>query len=207
MFTGIIETVGKIQSLRRSGRQSVLSVTCGQLARELKNGDSIAVNGTCLTVTAHAATGFTADLSLETLKRTTFATLRAGRRVNLERPLAASARLGGHFVQGHVDGMGKLTGRRQEGDTLWMEFEFPKELGAYFVEKGSVAVDGVSLTIAAIRLGSFAVAIIPFTAAHTNLGPMAIGDPVNLECDILAKYLRRFMDTQFHAHPALAGID
>src|SRR5262249_2690344 len=124
-------------------------------------------------------------------------------RVNLERPLAANARLGGHFVQGHVDGMGHVSARRQDGDTLWMEFRFPKELGPYFVEKGSVAVDGISLTISAVRGDCFEVAVIPFTLEHTNLGRAAVGDPVNLECDVLAKYLRRFME--FTRDPASVG--
>lgn len=196
MFTGIIEAVGKIQSIRRSGRHSVLTVDCGPLGRELSNGDSIAVNGTCLTVTSHTATQFTADLSIETLKRTTFVGARAGQKVNLERPLATNARLGGHFVQGHVDGVGKVAGVRQEGETLWMAFGFPEDLAPYFVEKGSVAIDGVSLTIASLHEDRFEIAVIPFTAEHTNLGRATVGDPVNLECDILAKYLRRFMDVQ-----------
>jgi riboflavin synthase len=196
MFTGIIERVGSIASINKSPAGCVVQIAAADLVPELKQGDSIAVNGVCLTVVCLSAQTFTADLSTETLQRTTFSSLHAGDLVNLERPLAANGRLDGHFVQGHVDGVGRIASRRKEADTVTVGVAYPPELAPYFVEKGSVAVDGISLTIAALSQASFEVAIIPFTLEHTNLKKAQPGDPVNLEADILAKYIRRFLDTQ-----------
>jgi riboflavin synthase len=192
MFTGITEHVGKIESLDRSetgGRLRISLAGSNELAKEMKQGDSISVNGCCLTVVEFTKTHFSADLSGETLRRTTFGEKKSGDPVNLERPLAASARLGGHFVQGHVDGVGRITRLVPEGENWWLSVRVPEDLRRYVAEKGSIAIDGVSLTVARWQDGIADIAIIPFTYAHTNVHAMAPNDPVNIETDILAKYV------------------
>jgi riboflavin synthase len=164
-----------------------------EIASETKLGDSISVNGCCLTVADLHAQTFSADLSGETLRRTSFAGKKAGDLVNLERPLAATARLGGHFVQGHVDGIGRVTQLTPEGDSWWLSVSVPEDLRRYVAEKGSMAVDGVSLTVARWQGGVADFAIIPFTHAHTNIRAMSAGNAVNLECDILAKYVESLL--------------
>jgi riboflavin synthase len=155
----------------------------------MKQGDSISVNGCCLTVVEFTKTHFSADLSGETLRRTAFGEKKSGDPINLERPLAASARLGGHFVQGHVDGVGRITRLVPEGENWWLSVRVPEDLRRYVAEKGSIAIDGVSLTVARWQDGIADIAIIPFTYAHTNVHAMAPNDPVNIETDILAKYV------------------
>jgi len=192
MFTGITEHVGKIESLERSeqgGRLRISLAGAHELAKEMKLGDSISVNGCCLTVVEFAKTHFSADLSGETLRRTAFAEKKSGDPVNLERPLVAGARLGGHFVQGHVDGVGLVTRLVSEGENWWLSVRIPEDLRRYVAEKGSLAIDGISLTIARWQEGVADVAIIPFTYTHTNVHAMVAGDAVNLETDILAKYV------------------
>jgi riboflavin synthase len=196
MFTGITEHVGKIDSLARGaegGRLRVSLAGAREIASETKLGDSISVNGCCLTVADLDAETFSADLSGETLQRTSFAEKKAGDLVNLERPLAATARLGGHFVQGHVDGIGRVTQLTPEGDSWWLSVSVPQDLRRYVAEKGSIAVDGVSLTVARWQRGVADFAIIPFTHAHTNIRAMSAGNAVNLECDILAKYVESLL--------------
>ena len=200
MFTGIVEGIGEILEIATApGSRGRLRVRAGPLLPGCGIGESIAVNGVCLTIVAEDPTTagpveFAAELSPETLRRTTLGRLRAGDRVNLERPLRAADRLGGHFVQGHVDGVGEITEVRPEGTGLWMEIRVPQELGPYLVEKGSVAVDGISLTVAGLpALDRFAVALIPHTVSHTTLGQRKAGQPVNLEMDILAKYVERMV--------------
>ncbi len=192
MFTGIIEEVGKVRSLRRQAESAVLGIEARTVGDELKPGDSIAVNGACLTVTERTGGGFSCDLSSETLQRTTLGEARRGIAVNLERPLSLGSRLGGHFVQGHVDGIGRLVSRTPGGDGSIVTVEYPAELERYLVHKGSVAVDGISLTIAGLKGTAFTVAVIPFTLKMTNLGGLQVGSPVNLEVDILGKYVERF---------------
>jgi len=192
LFTGIIEEVGRVWSLRRHGESAVLGIEARSVAAELKPGDSIAVNGACLTVTDRRGDGFSCDLSPETLQRTTLGEARKGMAVNLERPLSFGGRLGGHFVQGHVDGIGRLVLRAPGGDGSMVTVEYPAELQRYLVSKGSVAVDGISLTIATLKGNAFTVAAIPFTLKMTNLGGLQIGSAVNLEVDILGKYVERF---------------
>jgi riboflavin synthase len=192
LFTGIIEEVGKVRSLRRQAESAILVVGARAIGAELKPGDSIAVNGACLTVTERKGDGFSCDLSPETLQRTTLGEARRGMAVNLERPLSLGSRLGGHFVQGHVDGIGKLVSRSPGGHGYIVTVEFPAELERYLVHKGSVAIDGISLTIASLKGTAFSVAVIPFTWKMTNLGGLLIGSPVNLEVDILGKYVERF---------------
>jgi riboflavin synthase len=172
--------------------------TCAGLAP----GSSVAVNGCCLTVVELADGVFTADLSGETLRRTSFGELKPGARVNLEKPLTAGAPLGGHFVQGHVDGVGRVAHLKREGANWWLGVRVPPELQRYVAIKGSIAFDGVSLTIAGWRDGVAEAAIIPFTCAHTNIGAMTLGDPVNIECDVLAKYLERLLEARAEAAPS-----
>jgi riboflavin synthase len=184
MFTGLVESMGRVRE--RAGTH--LAVDCG-FARELVAGESVAVNGVCLTVEVANAAGFTATTVPTTLRRTTLGTLTAGSAVNLERALGASARLGGHIVQGHVDGIGALVGRLPDGEWELLRFAAPVEVLPYVVPRGAIAVDGVSLTVAERHPDGFTVAIVPHTAHMTTLGALAPGGQVNLEADILAKYV------------------
>ena len=190
MFTGLIEAVGKVSAAESSRGGFRLRVTTN-VASELTAGESIAVNGVCLTALRSESGDLEADVSPETARVTTLGALRPGALVNLERPLRADARIGGHFVQGHVDATGRIDDIRQEGDSWWLTIEYPQSLGVFIVRKGSVAVDGISLTVAGIDAARFDVQIIPFTWHHTNLHAARVNDPVNLECDILGKYAVR----------------
>jgi riboflavin synthase len=192
MFTGIIEHVARIDALERRAGGARLRVNIAgapAIAAETKLGDSIAVNGCCLTVAAFTPEHFEADLSGETLERTSFGERKPGDLVNLERPLAAGARLGGHFVQGHVDGVGRVAKLAPEGESWWLSVEVPQDLRRYVAEKGSISIDGISLTVARWQDGVAGFAVIPFTHAHTNVRAMKAGAAVNIECDILAKYV------------------
>lgn len=204
MFTGLIETTGRIDAIRAHGAVRVLGVET-TLGSELAAGDSIAVNGVCLTVTSRRQTGFDAEVSPETLRVTTLGRFEVGRLVNLERPLRADARLGGHFVLGHVDGVGRVTSFDPDGDCYWLEVEAPAELERYLISKGSLAVDGISLTIARLRGASAGVQIIPFTWEHTALSRTQRGDEVNLEADVLGKYVARLMDARTEVGSAVRG--
>src|SRR5580704_14069053 len=199
MFTGITEHVGKIESLEHGkdgGRLRVSLSGSGELAASMKLGDSISVNGCCLTVVEFDKDHFSADLSGETLRRTSFGEKKSSDLVNLERPLAANARLGGHFVQGHVDGIGRVTRLAPEGDNWWLSVRVPEDQRRYVAEKGSVAIDGISLTVARWHEGIADIAIIPFTYQHTNVRTMVPGDAVNIETDILAKYVESLVAKQ-----------
>ena len=187
MFTGIIQTIGRIEERRPSGSGARLTIATPRRLPGLLVGESVSVNGACLTVTRLAGRRFTVDVSPETLRRTTLGGLADGTRVNLERALRLGDRMGGHLVQGHVDGVGKLAGIRTEGDWRAYRFRAPAPLAPYLVKKGSIAVDGVSLTVAACRDGSFTVALIPHSLAETTLGERRPGDRVNLEADIFLK--------------------
>jgi len=205
MFTGITEQVGKIQSLEHAQDGGRLRVSfsaapaadapaaAATIAASTKLGDSISVNGCCLTVVEFTAHHFTADLSGETLRRTNFGEKKPGDLVNLERPLAAGARLGGHFMQGHVDGIGRLTRLTPEGENWWLSVRVPQDLRRYVTEKGSIALDGISLTVARWHDGIADIAIIPFTYAHTNVRSMSVNDAINIETDILAKYVESLL--------------
>ena len=202
MFTGIIEHIGKIESLAANGDGGKLRVSlagASQIAEGIKQGDSIAVNGCCLTVVEFGPNHFSADLSGETLRRTSLGEKKPGVPVNLERPLAAGARLGGHFVQGHVDGVGRVTALDQEGDNWWLSVRVPEDLRRYVAEKGSIAIEGISLTVARWENGIASIAVIPFTHQHTNIHALAVGSAVNLEVDILAKYVESFLAATPHA--------
>ena len=191
MFTGLIEQRGTIESLER--RDDGLAIRIGCALHPYELGESIAVNGTCLTVKSYSETHFDADASLETLDKTNLGELSEGDRVHLERALALGERLGGHLVTGHVDGVGALSDRATEGDYLRVTFEVPPRLAPFLAPKGSIAVDGVSLTVNAVRGTQFDVMLVPYTLDETTLGDMQTGARVNLEVDILAKYVASLM--------------
>ncbi len=194
MFTGIIEALGTVERVDSDAEGARLAVRAGAVVDRAHVGESIAVNGVCLTMTALNDGRFTADVSLETLRRSTLGGLHAGDSVNLERPLRVDQRLGGHIVQGHVDGVGTVVDVRPEGDGVWMRLASPAALLPFLVEKGSVAIDGVSLTVAGLADDGFAVALIPHTLAVTTLGRRRAGGQVNIEVDILAKYVQRLLE-------------
>jgi riboflavin synthase len=190
MFTGLIEATGRIERLEpRAHGRALRCATETDLG--LAPGDSIAVNGVCLTVISADERGFDVEVSPETLRVTTLGELPVARMVNLERPLRADARIGGHFVLGHVDAVGRLAALRDEGDYHWIDVEFPSPLAPYLIEKGSVALDGISLTVASLERGRFGVQIVPFTWQHTALRALRVGDGVNLEGDVIGKYVAR----------------
>ncbi len=191
MFTGIVEEVGEIVDVAARDDVVALTVAGKTVAAGARHGDSIAVNGVCLTVVTAAADTFVVELVPETLRRTSLAGAAAGSRVNLERALAAAGRFGGHIVQGHVDGVGSVLDRRAVGRSEEVAISLPDALARYVVQKGSIAVDGVSLTVAGLEPGRFSVALIPTTLADTTLGERAAGEPVNLEVDVVAKYVER----------------
>ena len=193
MFTGLIEAVGEVAELKPSpgGYRIRIRTT---LASELTAGDSIAVNGVCLTTIAAADGEMHADLGPETARVTTLGSLRPGQHVNLERPLRADGRFGGHFVQGHVDAAAVVAEIRTEGDAHWLTFSFDRNLAASLIRKGSIAVDGVSLTVAGLGANMFDVMIIPFTWANTALSSLKVGDRVNIELDMIGKYVARALE-------------
>ncbi|MGC9316561.1 MAG: riboflavin synthase [Armatimonadota bacterium] len=191
MFTGLIQEVGTIRRVRPLGGGAELEIEAAEIARTAEVGESIAINGACLTVEAAGDDCFTCHAGAETLARTTLGELSVGAPVNLERALSAGDRLGGHFVQGHVDCVGRIVARRDEGTTAWFSIEIPPEHARHVVEKGSVAVDGISLTVTEVAGATFTVAIIPHTLAHTTLDAAGPGQRVNIETDILAKYVER----------------
>lgn len=193
MFTGLIEELGSLLALTPESTGSRLAVQARAVLEDCSVGDSIAVNGCCLTVVELGAGAFMAHAGTETLERTTLGRWRSGRRVNLERALRATSRLGGHFVQGHVDAVGEVLAVHPEGQTTRWRFSLPRSLAPLVVEKGSIAVDGISLTVSAVGEEVFEVAVIPHTLAHTNLGNLRPGEGVNLEADILAKYVCRMV--------------
>jgi len=205
MFTGLVEAVGRVASVdEHAGGRRLLVETL--LAAELAQGDSIAVNGACLTVVGRTPAAFSVDVSPETLRVTTLGDWTAGRRVNLERPVRADQRLGGHFVLGHVDAVTEVSAIRPEGDSYWMEFMLPIGLRAYLIPKGSVTLDGISLTLASLTERDFAVQIIPHTWSHTTLSDLIPGAAVNIEADVLGKYVSRMMSLQNLPEPVPAGV-
>ena len=193
MFTGIVEEIGTIRAVRRGAHSSVLSIGCAAVLAGLKIGDSVAVNGVCLTATGKDSGGFTADVMHETLDRSALGSLRPGDPVNLERAVAAGGRFGGHIVAGHVDAVGYIRSTKRDANALWYEIGAGPDLLRYVVEKGSVAIDGVSLTVARVDKESFSISAIPHTLAVTALGKKGRGDPVNLEADIIGKYVEKLL--------------
>ena len=193
MFTGIIEETGKLLSVEKGAASAVLTIGASLVTEGTRVGDSIAVNGVCLTVTKLGPDRFSADVMAETLRRSSLGQLSVGAAVNLERALAVGGRLGGHIVSGHIDGTGRITEIRQEDNAVWYRIEADAKLLRYIVEKGSVTVDGISLTVAAVDGRSFQVSVIPHTREVTSLSDRKIGDRVNLENDIIGKYVERLL--------------
>ena len=202
MFTGLIEATGRIERLdgAATGKRLVVSAP---FARELTLGESVAVNGVCLTVVAADEATFSADLSRATLEATSLGSVGAGRLVNLERPLRADARLGGHFVLGHVDQTSRIVELRADGDGYWLGVALPRDLSLLVVPKGSIAIDGISLTIASLDDRTIGVQIVPYTFAHTALSEAARGDVVNIEADVLGKYAARLLASRERPNAAL----
>ena len=201
MFTGLIETVGRVAEVKSTGGGTRLRIST-DLASELVPGDSLAVNGVCLTVILAEGGEVRADVGPETARVTTLGALQRDQEVNLERPMRADSRFGGHFVLGHVDGTGTVDDLRVEGDAHWLTISFSDELAAFLIRKGSVAVDGISLTVAGLGDGRFDVMIIPFTWEHTNLRVLRTAGRVNLECDMLGKYVARSAELAARLKPA-----
>ena len=199
MFTGLVEALGTVDERTATNGGCRLRIATS-IAGAVSLGDSLAVNGVCLTAAVTGAVEIAFDVGPETARVTTLGSLPIGQTVNLERPLRADGRFGGHFVQGHVDGVGHIEELRAEAEFHWLTVRFPAHLAAFFVLKGSVAVDGISLTLASLDADRFSVQIVPYTMEHTNLGRARIHDPVNLECDMVGKYVARAVELSLAAH-------
>lgn len=193
MFTGIIEEVGRVASLRRGAHSCVLTIEASRVLEDVSVGDSIATNGVCLTVTSFTSSAFTADVMHETIDRSSLGSLKPGSPVNLERALPANGRFGGHIVSGHIDGVGTVSAVAADDNAVWYTIEAAPAILRHIVEKGSIAIDGISLTVASVDGRSFRVSIIPHTRAETTLAARRVGDVVNLECDVVGKYVERLM--------------
>ncbi len=201
MFTGIVEEMGTIRAICRGAHSAVLSIGAKTVLSDLKIGDSVAVNGVCLTATGKDGSGFTADVMHETLNRSSLGDLTVGSHVNLERAMAADGRFGGHIVSGHIDGTGRIAALRKDDNAVWYTVEVGPALLRYIVEKGSITIDGISLTVASVEANRFSVSIIPHTAAVTILGEKRPGDVVNLETDIIGKYVEKLLRPETPAQP------
>ena len=207
MFTGLIETVGLLTRIEPASGGAQLEIYAPDFGRDLAIGDSVAVNGSCLTIVKFDRGGFVADVSSETLDKTAVRSLRTGSKVNLERAMRLSDRMGGHMVSGHVDGVGELVQRHVSGNATAYQFEIPEELAPYVVDKGSIAIDGISLTVARLKGNMVALAVIPHTEASTTLGEMAIGTPVNIEVDLIGKYVYRAVAAYMGEDSTAAAAD
>lgn len=196
MFTGIIEEIGAVSALKKGAEQSRLIIKADKIFSDLQIGDSVSVNGVCLTAAEISGKTFTADVMNETLSRSVLSELKVGSRVNLERAMPANGRFGGHIVSGHVDGVGTITDIRRDGNAVWYNIAADSSIMRYIVEKGSAAIDGISLTVAKVSDGGFSVSVIPHTAQETILSEKKRGDKVNLENDIIAKYVEKLMGTE-----------
>lgn len=193
MFTGIIEEIGEIQSIKKGEKSSRLSIKANEVLRDTKIGDSISTNGVCLTVTSISSSNFEADVMAETLRKSNLEDLKPLDRVNLERAVSIKGRLGGHIVSGHIDGIGKILSFIKEDNAVWITIKAPLEILRYIVLKGSIAIDGVSLTVAYVDDEIFKVSIIPHTGEETILLKKRIGETVNLECDVIGKYVEKLL--------------
>jgi riboflavin synthase len=196
MFTGIIEEIGIMENIQRTGKSFVMTITAKKVLEDVHLGDSIAVNGVCLTVTSFTGTRFTVDVMPETVKATSLQTLTRGSKVNLERAMGAGGRFGGHFVSGHIDGTGIIMSKEALENAVYYEIETASELLQYVIQRGSIAVDGTSLTVFGVSENSFTLSLIPHTLSETVLGQKGTGDIVNLECDMIGKYVGHFLKNQ-----------
>ena len=198
MFTGIIEEVGRVTRIEQRGENRRITITANNTPKELKTGNSVAVSGVCLTALDMKPNSFCADLAPETWVRTSFSRMHEGALVNLELPMKADGRFGGHVVQGHVDGVGKFLAleRIQDSENFWLRIELPREVEKYTVFKGSISIEGISLTVAKLEGTTCTIAIIPHTVEMTNLNSLKPGDPVNLEADLIAKYVEKMMRSE-----------
>ncbi|AZL84284.1 riboflavin synthase [Aliivibrio salmonicida] len=202
MFTGIIESIGTLQAITPKGEDVSVTVNVGKLDMgDVKLGDSIATNGVCLTVVAMTKNSYTADLSLETLKRTGFVHYKAGDKVNLEKAMLPTTRFGGHIVSGHVDAVGEIIERHQTGRAVEFWIQLPQDLAKYVVEKGSITIDGISLTVNDLRKNAFKLTIVPHTASETTMDTFTVGKKVNLEVDLIARYLEKLVIGQKEEQP------
>jgi riboflavin synthase len=206
MFTGIIEELGTVKKVVQRGKAMELAIHASKILTDLQLGDSIAVNGVCLTVTEFTKDGFSADVMPETFKSTSLSAIKERTKVNLERAMSANGRFGGHFVTGHVDGTGKIMKKSASENAIYIQISVPPELSHLLVMKGSIAVDGISLTVFGNEENTVTVSIIPHTASETVLGFKSVGDAVNLEFDMLAKYLYSFMNKQQEQAAPKKGI-
>ena len=193
MFTGIIEEIGTVRRIEHGAKGARLTIQAKTVLEDTRIGDSIATNGVCLTVVSMTGDSFSADVMAESLRRSSLGTLQGGSPVNLERAMAANGRFGGHIVSGHIDGTGTIASQKREDNAVWVKIKTPAPLLRYIVEKGSIAIDGVSLTVAAVTDTDFSVSIIPHTGAQTILLGKKPGDPVNLECDVIGKYVEKLI--------------
>lgn len=202
MFTGIIEAVGTVKALHKGAHSAIITVEAPQILDDVHLGDSIAVNGVCLTVTAFTASTFDADIMHETLDRSDLGTLHAGSKVNVERAMAANGRFGGHIVSGHIDGVGKITRVETDDNAVWFTIVADQSILRHIILKGSIAIDGISLTVARLTDDTFSVSVIPHTRAETNLAQKRVGDEVNLETDVIGKYVDRLLSLGPPSSPA-----
>ncbi|PEE41947.1 riboflavin synthase [Bacillus pseudomycoides] len=193
MFTGIVEELGTVSNIRQSGEAMKLTIAANTILSDVKLGDSIAVNGICLTVTSFTASSFTVDAMPETVRATSLRMLGTSSKVNLERAMAANGRFGGHFVTGHIDGIGTILNKKQHYNAIYYKIGIPDDLLRYCLQKGSIAVDGTSLTIFGIDESSITISLIPHTVSESIIGKKAAGDIVNIECDMIGKYIERFI--------------
>jgi len=193
MFTGIVEELGTVSNIRQSGEAMKLTIAANTILSDVKLGDSIAVNGICLTVTSFTASSFTVDAMPETVRATSLRMLDTSSKVNLERAMAANGRFGGHFVTGHIDGIGTILNKKQHYNAIYYKIGIPDDLLRYCLQKGSIAVDGTSLTIFDIDESSITISLIPHTVSESIIGKKAAGDIVNIECDMIGKYIERFI--------------
>ena len=205
MFTGIVDEIGVIERIRKGAHSAVLTVRAGKVLEDIHIGDSIAVNGICLTATSFTEHSFTVDVMHETLNRSSLSGLGSGARVNLERAMSANGRFGGHIVAGHVDGVGVISGVKRDDNAIWYTVQAGPEILRYVVEKGSVTIDGISLTVAKVTDRSFSVSVIPHTAQVTILSSRRAGDRVNLETDIIGKYVEKLLQPREEA-PKSGGV-
>lgn len=193
MFTGIVEAVGTVRALRKGAHSAVITIEAPRVLDDVKLGDSIAVNGVCLTVTSFTVRTFDADIMHETLDRSDLGALHAGSRVNVERAMAANGRFGGHIVSGHIDGTGRIVRIEADDNAIWFTIDVDKKILRHVILKGSITIDGISLTVARLTADNFSVSVIPHTRAQTNLAQKRVGDEVNLETDVIGKYVDRLL--------------